>query len=195
VDVVGLEHNSRGTYGTTGHRRRAAVLFADLTGFTQLVETVEPEIVYQVVRPLMDDLVAIARRHGGEIQQVLGDGFMCVFGLHETLGDEADRAIRAGLALVAAGGTAVVRPSVHAGLEYGDIFVTPSWPPAGYGVWGRAVNLAKRLCDVAGPGELQIGPGAFAQTGNRVAPTQSGQRRFKGIVNPVVSHGVLSVAV
>jgi class 3 adenylate cyclase len=171
------------------------VLFADLTGFTQLVETVEPEIVYQVVRPLMDDLVAIARRHGGEIQQVLGDGFMCVFGLHDTIGDEADRAVQAGLALVAAGGTAVVRPSVHAGLEYGDIFVTPSWPPAGYGVWGRAVNLAKRLCDVAGPGELQIGPGAFAQTGNRVAPTQSGQRRLKGIVNPVVSHGVLRVAV
>jgi class 3 adenylate cyclase len=195
VDVVGLGHDSRDTYGTTGHRRRAAVLFADLTGFTQLVETVEPEIVYQVVRPLMDDLVAIARRHGGEIQQVLGDGFMCVFGLHETLGDEADRAVQAGLALVAAGGTAVVRPSVHAGLEYGDIFVTPSWPPAGYGVWGRAVNLAKRLCDVAGPGELQIGPGAFAQTGNRVAPTQSGRRNFKGIVNPVVSHGVLAVAV
>jgi class 3 adenylate cyclase len=195
VDVVGLGHDSRDTYGTTGHRRHAAVLFADLTGFTQLVETVEPEIVYQVVRPLMDDLVAIARRHGGEIQQVLGDGFMCVFGLHETLGDEADRAVQAGLALVAAGGTAVVRPSVHAGLEYGDIFVTPSWPPAGYGVWGRAVNLAKRLCDVAGPGELQIGPGAFAQTGNRVAPTQSGRRNFKGIVNPVVSHGVLAVAV
>ena len=38
------------------HRRFAAVLFADLSGFTELVETVEPEIVYQVVRPLMDDL-------------------------------------------------------------------------------------------------------------------------------------------
>src|SRR3954451_6802953 len=128
-----------------GNRRLGAVLFADLSGFTELVETVEPEIVYQVVRPLMDDLVAIARRHGGQIQQVLGDGFMCVFGLQETRGDEAERAVRAGLDLVAAGGSAVVRPSVHAGLEYGDIFVTPSWPPAGYGVWGRAVNLAKRL--------------------------------------------------
>jgi class 3 adenylate cyclase len=88
----------------------------------------------------------------------------------------------------------VVRPSVHAGLEYGDIYVTPPWPPAGYGVWGRAVNLAKRLCDVAGPGELQIGPGAFARTGNRVVPTQPGQRRLKGIVNPVVSHRVLMKA-
>jgi class 3 adenylate cyclase len=181
---VGREHD---TY-PGGRRRRAAVLFADLSGFTRLVETVEPEIVYQVVRPLMDDLVAIASRHGGEIQQVLGDGFMCVFGLRETVGDEADRAVRAGRALVATGGTAVVRPSVHAGVEYGDIYVTSSWPPAEYGVWGRAVNLAKRLCDLAGPGELQIGPGAFAAA--TVGPAETGRTRLKGITDPVITHRI-----
>lgn len=186
MEVVALDRHVDG-----GHRRYAAVLFADITGFTQLVETVEPEIVYQVVRPLMDDLVAIAERHGGEIQQVLGDGFMCVFGLHETTGDEADRAVRAGTALVAAGGTAVVRPSVHAGVEAGEVFVTPSWPPAGYGVWGRAVNLAQRLCALAGPGELRIGPRAHARTGT---PARAGQDRLKGIGEPVVSHSVLAGA-
>src|SRR4051812_16864676 len=103
-----------------GHRRGAAVLFVDLTGFTELVETVEPEIVYQVIRPLMDDLVDLAGRYGGEIQQVLGDGFMCVFGLHETVGDECDRAVRAAQAMIAAGGTEFARPPVHAGLEYGE---------------------------------------------------------------------------
>jgi class 3 adenylate cyclase len=175
----------------TGHRRPAAVLFADLTGFTHLVETVEPEIVYQVVRPLIDDLVAIAQRHGGEIQQVLGDGFMCVFGLRESTGDEADRAVRAGTAMVAAGGTAVVRPSVHAGVEYGEVFVTPSWPPAGYGVWGRAVNVAQRLCALAGPGELRFGPGAHARAGRRATPARAEPARLKGIGEPVVSHCVL----
>jgi class 3 adenylate cyclase len=157
-----------------------------------LVETVEPEIVYQVVRPLMDDLVAIARRHGGEIQQVLGDGFMCVFGLHETTGDEAERAVRAGIALVGAGGREVVRPSVHAGVEYGEIFVTPSWPPAGYGVWGRPVNLAQRLCALAGPGELRVGPGAFACTGGRPAPVVAERARLKGIGEPVTHHLILA---
>lgn len=189
---VGLEHDKHIGPGA-GQRRQAAVLFADLTGFTQLVETVEPEIVYQVVKPLMDDLVAIARRHGGEIQQVLGDGFMCVFGLRETVGDEADRAVRAGLALVAAGGPRAVRPPVHAGVEFGEVFVTPSWPPAGYGVWGRAVNLAQRLCAVAGPGELQIGPRAFAMARCGTAvPTP--QARLKGIAQPIVSHRVPAAA-
>ncbi len=185
------------THAGTGGRRYAAVLFADLTGFTHLVETVEPEIVYQVVRPLMDDLVAIAHRHGGEIQQVLGDGFMCVFGLRETTGDEADRAVRAGVALIAAGGPAVVRPSVHAGVEYGEVFVTPSWPPAGYGVWGRTVNLAQRLCDLAGPGELQVGPGAFARVGQPAGPVRAAgpvRSHLKGIAAPVVSHRVLATS-
>ena len=188
---VGLEHDK---HNGSGHRRQAAVLFADLTGFTTLVETVEPEIVYQVVKPLMDDLVAIARRHGGEIQQVLGDGFMCVFGLRETIGDEADRAVRAGLALVAAGGSRAVRPSVHAGVEWGEVFVTPSWPPAGYGVWGRAVNLAQRLCSLAGPGELQIGPGAYAMAGRGTGGIPTGPAVLKGIRMPVLSHRVPAAA-
>jgi class 3 adenylate cyclase len=184
VDVGG-KHDPR---RTKEHRRFAAVLFADLTGFTELVETVEPEIVYQVVRPLMDDLVAIARRHGGEIQQVLGDGFMCVFGLHETAGDEAERAVRAGLALVAAGGAEMVRPSVHAGVEYGELFVTPSWPPAGYGVWGRAVNIAARLCALAGPGELQIGPGAYKRSTEESAAALPQRAMLKGVMGSVTTH-------
>jgi class 3 adenylate cyclase len=184
---VGLKHDTR---GTKEHRRFTAVLFADLSGFTELVESVEPEIVYQMVRPLMDDLVAIARRHGGEIQQVLGDGFMCVFGLHDTDGDEAERAIRAGLALVAAGGAAKVRPSVHVGVEYGEVFVTPSWPPAGYGVWGRAVNIAARLCALAGPGELQIGPGAYTRTADQRFVASPQRAALKGVVGPVLAHRI-----
>jgi len=186
VDVV-AQHDP---HVTRGHRRGAAVLFADLTDFTRLVETVEPEIVYQMVRPLLDDLVSIAGRYGGAIQQVLGDGFMCVFGLDETLGDEAVRAVRAGLAMVAAGGPRVVRPSVHVGVEYGEIYVTPSWPPAEYGVWGRAVNLAQRLCAAAGPGEVQIGQRAYAQAGRPEVAALPDRARLKGITAPVLSHRV-----
>jgi class 3 adenylate cyclase len=77
---------------------------ADLSGFTRLVESVDPEVVYEVVRPMMDEFVALVHAHGGEIQQVLGDGFMSVFGLREPRGDDAARAVRAGLTLVEAAG-------------------------------------------------------------------------------------------
>ena len=152
-----------------GQRQWVAVLFADISGFTRLVESVEPEVVYQVIRPFLDELVGRVHRHGGEIQQVLGDGFMAVFGLGEP-GDEAVRAVRAGLEMVTAAGTEPSRLPIHIGVEYGEVLVTPSWQAAGFGVWGRAVNLAKRLCDLAGPGEIQLGPGAFAAAKHHVGP-------------------------
>ena len=176
------------TRRATAQRRHVAVLFADLTGFTELVETADPEVVYDVVRPLMDELVLLVRLHDGEVQQVLGDGFMCVFGLHGTAGDEAERAVRAGLSLVAAGGTWLARPPVHVGVEFGEVLVTPSWEPAAFGVWGRPVNLAKRLCDTAGPGELAIGPAAYARAHHRARGARPVRVRLKGVADPVVSH-------
>jgi class 3 adenylate cyclase len=90
--------------------------------------------------------------------------------------------------LVTAGGSAMVRPSVHVGVEYGEVYVTPSWPPAGYGVWGRPVNLAARLCALAGPGEVQIGPRAYGRTSYRPMRALPQQATVKGFVGPVQTH-------
>jgi class 3 adenylate cyclase len=185
-----MDHPCRGTHSGGPQRRHVAVLFADISGFTRLVEAVEPEIVYQVVRPLMDELVLLVRLHDGDIQQVLGDGFMAVFGLGRADVDAAEQAVRAGLALARAGGAARAHPAVHVGVEYGEVLVTPSWEPAGFGVWGRPVNLAKRLCDLAGPGEVQIGPTAFARAGHRVDSAPPVRARLKGITGAVVAHRV-----
>jgi class 3 adenylate cyclase len=164
-----------------------AVLFADISGFTRLVETYDPEVVYRMVRPLMDELVRLVRLHGGEIQQVLGDGFMALFGLRCAHGREAETAVEAGLALVRAGADGV-GPPVHVGIEYGEVLVTPSWEPAGFGVWGRPVNLAKRLCDLAGPGDVQIGPAAFARAGHRLGSARPVRLRVKGVAAVVDAH-------
>jgi class 3 adenylate cyclase len=166
-----------------------AVLFADISGFTRLVETVAPETVYQVVRPLMDELVVLVHQHHGEIQQVLGDGFMAIFGLSAARGDEAQQAVRAGLALLAAASKG--HPAVHLGLEYGEVLVTRSWEPAEFGVWGRPVNIAQRLCDFAGPGERQIGPGAFATAGTQVGAATPVRVWLQGITHTVVAHRMI----
>jgi class 3 adenylate cyclase len=175
-------------------RRHVAVLFADLSGFTRLVESVDPETVYEVVRPIMDELVALVRAHTGEIQQVLGDGFMSVFGLHSQDGDEVARALRAGVALVAAGSEQDTRLPVHVGIECGEVLVSPSWEPAGFAVWGRAVTLAKRLCDLAGPGTVHIGPGAFELAGQSVECASPTHANLKGIVGDVLVHRVVTSA-
>jgi class 3 adenylate cyclase len=179
-----------GMVGATS-RRRVAVLFADISGFTRLVESVDPETVYRVVRPLLDQMVLLVRRYGGEIQQVLGDGFMTVFGLHATSGDEAARAIRAGLAVLGADGAGGADYAVHAGIEYGEVLITPSWEPAGYAVWGRAVNLAQRLCEFAGPGELYLGPSAFARAGHDLGSATSLLLSLNGIAGTILANRIV----
>jgi class 3 adenylate cyclase len=173
-------------------RGHVCVLFADISGFTHLVETVDPEVVYELVRPLMDELVAVVHEFDGEIQQVLGDGFMSVFGLHRSRTDDVARAVQAGLAAVSTGGAGTPYPPVHVGIECGEVLVTPSWEPAGYGVWGRAVNLAKRLCDSADAGEVRLGPAAFGRVGDRIGPAAPVQAWFKGVSSAVIAYRLLA---
>ena len=178
--------------GTDDQRRATvAVLFADLSGFSRLVDTVDPEVVYAVIRPMMDEFVTLVRAHGGEIQQVLGDGFMSVFGLHADEPDDAERAVRAGVTLVEAGAGQPGRLPVHVGIECGEVLVSPSWEPAGYAVWGRAVTQAKRLCDLAGPGTILIGPRAGEAVGPEVQLTQPARRRLKGTPGDVLVRSVI----
>ena len=186
-------------------RRHVAVLFVDISGFTRLVESVPPEEVYRTVRPVLDELSRVVQRHGGEIQQVLGDGFMAVFGLRpnagddnageaggdkagEAGGDEVGSAVRAALAALRVS----AQLSVHVGVEYGEVLVTPSWEPGRFAVWGRVVNVGKRLCDLAAAGELQLGPMAFGRVAEQVSATPSDPVTLKGLAGAIVAHRVVA---
>jgi class 3 adenylate cyclase len=189
-----------GLNGTTDisaqRRTHVAVLFADLSGFTGLVESVDPELVYATVRPIMDESVTLVDAYGGDIQQVLGDGFMAVFGLRSEPGDlavnEALRAVRVGMALVAATANKPGRLPVHVGIECGEVLVSPSWKPAGFAVWGRAVTVASRLCDLAGPGNIHIGPRTFELAGPDIGHTPPVRARLKGTRGHVLVRRVTS---
>jgi class 3 adenylate cyclase len=198
-----------GLNGTTDisaqRRTHVAVLFADLSGFSGLVESVDPELVYATVRPIMDESVTLVDAYGGDIQQVLGDGFMAVFGLRTGSGDDARvgdgapragdevlRAVRVGMALVAATANKPGRLPVHVGIECGEVLVSPSWQPAGFAVWGRAVTVASRLCDLAGPGSIHIGPRAFDLVGPDIGHTQPVRARLKGTRGRVLVRQVTS---
>src|SRR3954453_18704986 len=167
-------------------RRHVAVLFVDISGFTRLVESVPPEEVYRTVRPVLDELSRVVQRHGGEIQQVLGDGFMAVFGLR-TSGDEGGTA---GRAAPATRQISTDMP-VHAGVECGEVLVTPAWEPGRFAVWGRVVNIGKRLCDLAAAGELQVGPMAFGRVAEQINAAAPARVTLKGITDAIVVHRVV----
>ena len=89
------------------------MLFADLSGYTALAESLDPEEVYTFLRPTMDELVGIVESFGGSVPHMQGDGFMAVFGVPVAHEDDAERAVRARspCATTSSAGTAIAAGS------------------------------------------------------------------------------------
>jgi class 3 adenylate cyclase/tetratricopeptide (TPR) repeat protein len=144
-------------------RRIVTVLFADLVGFTSLSERLDAEDVSLVQDAYFEAVRETIERHGGMLEKFVGDAAMAVFGAPRVRDDDAERAVRAGLALVAA----VARIGSTLGLEEGDLRlrVGVNTGEAVYGeataergpVTGDTVNVAARLQAAAEPGTVVVG--------------------------------------
>src|ERR671930_1616378 len=144
-------------------RRIVTVLFADLVGFTSLSERLDAEDVSLVQDAYFDAVRETIERHGGMLEKFVGDAAMAVFGVPRVRDDDAERAVRAGLALVAA----VARVGASLGLEEGALRVRVG-VNSGEAVYGEAtaergpvtgdtVNVAARLQAAAEPGSVIVG--------------------------------------
>ena len=78
-------------------RRVATVLFADLVGFTALSETADPEHVKNLVDRCFERLVADVTAFGGQVDKIVGDALVALFGAPVAHEDDAERAVRAAL--------------------------------------------------------------------------------------------------
>src|SRR5207342_1605181 len=90
--LVGLD-------GSESRRRQITVLFADVSGFTALSETLDPEILAGLMNDLWDRLDAIVTGFGGRVDKHMGDAVMALWGAKAAHEDDMERAVRAGLAL------------------------------------------------------------------------------------------------
>ncbi|MFM7062514.1 MAG: adenylate/guanylate cyclase domain-containing protein [Actinomycetes bacterium] len=78
-------------------RRVVTVLFADLVGFTSLAEHRDPEDVKLLVDRLFEQLVRVVHDHGGQVDKIVGDAVVALFGAPVAHEDDAERAVRAAL--------------------------------------------------------------------------------------------------
>ena len=92
---------ARASARATQQLKTATVLFMDVVGSTQLSERLDPEDVHAVMDTALERLTAIVRAHQGRVLQYAGDSLLAVFGADQALEDDAERAVRAGLAIVA----------------------------------------------------------------------------------------------
>ena len=88
--------------GLPEERRKATVLFADLSGYTAVAERMDPEAVKSIIDRALRRLGQEVVRYGGSVDKYIGDNVMAVFGAPVAHEDDPERAVRAGLAMQAA---------------------------------------------------------------------------------------------
>jgi len=138
-------------------RRIVTVLFADLVGFTGLSEALDAEDVATVQDAYFDGVRDAVARHGGRLEKFIGDAAVAAFGADRTREDDAERAVRCGLAITALVGSLGARLGledevlrVRVGIATGEVAVVTDGPDAGR-LTGDTLNTAARLQAAADP--------------------------------------------
>jgi class 3 adenylate cyclase len=151
-------------------RKVVSVLFCDLVNFTAASESADPEDVQARLAPYHALLRERIESFGGTVEKFVGDAVMAVFGAPVAHEDDAERAVRAGLAILSAilelNASAVMDLSVRVGVNTGEVVVALSArPELGEGfVTGDAVNTAARIQSAAPVGGVAVGEATYAAT-------------------------------
>ena len=169
--------------------RVVSVLFADLVGFTSLSETRDPEEVRELLSRYFDVCRELVERYGGTVEKFIGDAVMAVWGAPVAQEDDAERAVRAALDLVAAVADlreAVAAPALaaRAGVLTGTAAVTLGARGQGM-VAGDLVNTASRIQTQSRPGQVLVGESTKRATEAAVAYEDAGTHQLKGKADPL----------
>jgi len=172
----------------TAERRLVSVLFADLVGFTSLSESRDAEEVRELLTRYFDTSRTLIARYGGTVEKFIGDAVMAVWGTPVAREDDAERAVRAALELVAsvaALGEKVSAPDLRAraGVLTGEAAVTLGAEGQGM-VAGDLVNTASRIQAAAEPGQVFVGDATRRATDAAIAYEDAGAYELKGKAEP-----------
>ena len=179
--------------------KQVTVLFLDIAGSTTLAQHLDPEGIHAVMDSALARYTCLVESHQGKVLQYAGDSLLAVFGAGESQEDDAERAVRAGLALLAEGqrqGELVEQQhghkgfNVRVGLHTGSVIL-------GGGVDGESsirgitVNLAARMEQTAPAGALRISHNTYRHVRGLFDVEPQPPVLVKGLDQPVVTYLVL----
>ena len=171
-------------------RRQVTVMFSDLVGSTALSARMDPEDLREVISAYQKCVAGTVQRFDGFVAKYMGDGVLVYFGYPQAHEDDAERAVRAGLELIAAIGdlkthaTLQTRVGIATGLVVvGDLI--GSGEAQERGIVGETPNLAARLQGIAGPNTVVIAESTRRLLGNLFELEDLGAKDLKGIAGPV----------
>jgi class 3 adenylate cyclase/tetratricopeptide (TPR) repeat protein len=178
-----------------GERRHLTVLFCDLVGSTDIASHLDPEDWREIVASYHRATADAIERFGGSVAQYLGDGVMAYFGYPEAHDNDAERAARAGLAILDAISKLNEQPerprlAARVGIDSGAVVVG-----GGVGkdvdVFGDTPNIAARVQSSAEPGTVVITDAAHRLVSGLFVVENRGPHPLKGIEKPVQLYRVV----
>jgi class 3 adenylate cyclase/predicted ATPase len=179
-------------------RRQLTVMFVDLVGSTALSARLDPEDMREVIRAYQGCCTDAVERWDGHVAKYMGDGVLAYFGWPQAHEDEAERAVRAGLAITTAvgqlslpgGGPLAARVGIATGLVMvGELIGEGAAREES--VVGETPNLAGRLQTLAAPGSVVISQATRRLLGGLFALAALGPRRLKGFAEAVSAWRVI----
>ena len=175
-------------------RRQVTVMFSDLVGSTALSARMDPEDLREVISAYQKCVAETVQRFGGFVAKYMGDGVLVYFGYPQAHEDDAERAVRAGLELVAAVGALKTHAPLQTrvGIATGLVVVGDligSGASQEQAIVGETPNLAARLQGIAEPNSVVIAESTRKLVGNLFELEDLGAQDLKGISGPVQSLG------
>jgi class 3 adenylate cyclase/predicted ATPase len=175
--------------GGGAERRQLTVMFSDLVASTALSARLDPEDLREVIGAYHRCVAETVARFAGFVAKYMGDGVLVYFGYPQADEDDAERAVRAGLAVIdAVGRLATLEPlNVRLGIASGLVVVGDligAGAAQERGVVGETPNLAARLQALAGPNTLVIAENTRRQIGALFDLDDLGLQPFAGFTEP-----------
>jgi class 3 adenylate cyclase len=179
----------------TAERRQVTVMFSDLVGSTALSARMDPEDLREVISAYQKCVAKTVQRFDGFVAKYMGDGVLVYFGYPQAHEDDAERAVRAGLELVAAVGALKTHAPLQTrvGIATGLVVVGDligSGASQEQAIVGETPNLAARLQGIAEPNSVVIAESTRKLVGNLFL----GPRDLKGVSGPVRAWAALRPA-
>ena len=171
-------------------RRQVTVMFSDLVGSTAMSARMDPEDLREVISAYQKCVADCVQRFGGFVAKYMGDGVLVYFGYPQAHEDDAERAARAGLQLVAAvSGLKTHAPlQTRVGIATGLVVVGDligSGASQEQAIVGETPNLAARLQSIAEPDTVVIAENTRKLVGKLFELEELGAQDLKGIAGPV----------
>src|ERR1700733_1416538 len=180
-------------------RRQVTVMFSDLVGSTALSARMDPEDLREIISAYQKCVAETVQRFGGFVAKYMGDGVLIYFGYPQAHEDDAERAVRAGLDLVAAVGALKTHASLQTrvGIATGLVVVGDligSGASQEQAIVGETPNLAARLQGIAEPNSVFIAESTRKLVGNLFELEELGSKELKGILGAVGAWAALRAA-